>query len=340
MLEVRSHLLEEVLNGAITRRLFTKPFGPYSESWYRKELIQSQSPIDPKKVKKKLVGRWGRMFPQAEGRLVSLDIDGAHELAVLPDLNVEMFETMGEGVAPLAAYFSRDLSHPFEVGVLEPTHDHLKYTLDRFPYCHWWQVTETDLKANGASVEQFIDAALACFACMVIDAELAMDLDEAIDLILIPGLQIEYSPNYGVIHYVQHKVESVKAAPEYSLEKLYEAWASWDDAPDKDSIRRLIRRWRSGASNPSPARFLDFIYLLSGTSARKFSNECEIVGLFHVPQLIQRYRRSKSGNTALLTSDSFYRERVRFWHSKLTEHYADVLAQRAKEVEQEQGGPG
>lgn len=102
---------------------------------------------------------------------------------------------------------------------------------------------------------------------------------------------------------------------------------------------KLLKRWRKRDVTPPSKLFVDFVYLVSGQTARRFFSELEVVGLFLTVQLIQRYHKSTGGDTELLKPDSLYRERVHFWHDKLTEHYSEVLGRRAAEKEQEESGP-
>jgi hypothetical protein len=302
MLYIRADIFGEYLGGVIPRYLFTGRYGPYSESWYRKTMLSGSVLLDVRKIKKKIINAHLEAFPAVHDHLSGLDVDAAHEYALPPDLNVELIESMEEGVAPLVAYFSRDITRPFEIGKLEDSESYLAELLKAFPYCYWWQVSEYTFKSGMSSVDVGIDGCLAFFACMFIDAELSINLDEAIDEILLPAVHLNYSPNYGVSNYVDYKLEWLKRSPKYSLEMFYQSWSEWDGESDRDSIEKLLKRWRSGKVTPRSERFGDLVYFFGGTSQRSFCSECEVVGLFLTVQLIQRYRKSTGGDSELLRS--------------------------------------
>jgi hypothetical protein len=50
---LKGALLKEFLDGILFRLFLTKPFGPYSSSWYRKAFNSNAESIDIRKIKKK-----------------------------------------------------------------------------------------------------------------------------------------------------------------------------------------------------------------------------------------------------------------------------------------------
>ena len=337
---LKGALLEEFLDGVLIRSILTKPFGPYSSSWYRKAFNSNAKSIDIRKIRKKTKEYLCSKSPIIANHWAMYDLDSAPEKALPPEINVEYIESFGEGVAPMAMYLSRDIAKPLEIGFFEETERYAIQMCKSFPYCHWWMVNELAVEDEKHEIERAIDGCLMLFTCFYIDAEMTLDLPEVIDKVLLSGVHENYHKNYGVSCYVNYKLNRIKQSPDFTLERLYDHWASWDDAPDRDSIEKLLKRWRKRDVTPSSKLFVDFVCLfVGGQTARSFFSECEVVGLFLTVQLIQRYRKSTGGDSELLKSDSFYRERVHFWYDKLSEEYKDVIARRAAEKEQEESGP-
>jgi hypothetical protein len=332
-------LLEEFLDGAAIRAIFTKPFGPYSSSWYRKNFHSNVGSIDVRKIKKKVFENYYLKCPPGTNQISAYDLDSAPEQAVPPDMNVEYIESLVKGVAPVAAYLSRDIDIPFEIGIFESSERHSSKVIDFFPYCHYWEVDESLVKDGKYRIESAIDCCLMLFTCFYIDAEMTMDLSEVVHKILLEGVHRNYHKNYGVSCYVNYKLDRVKQSPDESLEGLYDHWANWDDSTDRDSIEKLLKRWRKGSVTPSSKLFGDFVYMFGGRTPRSFVSELTLVGFFLIIQLIQKYRLQEEGYSKLLSFDSFYQERVHFWHDKLSEQYKDVIARRAAEKAQEESGP-
>ena len=332
-------LLEEFLDGVLVRSMLIKPFGPYSSSWYRKAFNSNAESIDIRKIRKNTKEYLCLKSPVIANHWAMYDLDSAPKKALPPEINVEYIESFGEGVAPMAMYLSRDIAKPLEIGIFENSERHVLKVIEWFPYCHLWGVDEAAVKANKRHLESTIDGCLMLFTCFYIDAEMTLDLPGVIDKVLLSGVHENYDKNYGVSCYVNYKLNRVKQSPDFSLEMLYDHWASWDDAPDRDSIEKLLKRWRKRDVTPSRKLFVDFVQLVGGQTARRYFSEFELVGLFLTVQLIQRYRSSTGGDSEPLKSDSFYRERVHFWYDKLSEEYKDVIARRAAEKEQEESGP-
>jgi hypothetical protein len=307
MQHLKVALLEEFLDGVLFRLILSKPFGPYSSSWYRKALRSNAKSFDIRKIKKNAIEHFCSKSPIIANHWAMYDLDSAPEKALPPEINVEYFESIGEGVAPMAMYLSRDIAKPLEIGIFENSERHLLKVIEWFPYCHLWGVDEAAVKANKRHLESTIDGCLMLFTCFYIDAEMTLDLPEVIDKVLLSGVHENYHKNYGVSCYVNYKLNRIKQSPDFTLERLYDHWASWDDASDRDSIEKLLKRWRKRDVTPSSKLFGDFVHLVSGQTARSTFSECEVVGLFLTVQLIQRYRKSTGGDSELLKSDSFYR---------------------------------
>jgi hypothetical protein len=332
----------EFMDGAVYRSSMEKPFGPYSKGWSRKAFSEKNSPVNFVKLKKKMVKHFTRTLPdELKERYSQLDIEAAPARSPLPEVNVESFElTFGE-VAPLAMYLLRDLIRPVDVENWGRKERYPSGLFEAFPYCHWWQFSESIIDAGKITVEMAVDACLAYFACLFIDTELKMSLDEAIDKFLIPGISKAYDSRYAVVQYVDYRAECIKSNPKASLEKLYRLLADSEGHGERDRVEKRIKGWRNKKNpvQPSLKMFGDFVYQLTDGSIRSFYSEVETVGLFLIVQLIQRYRGQTNGQSKTLESEAFYRNRVHFWYDKLTEHYSDVLVRRAAERESKKSGP-
>ena len=342
MFGISTQIMGEFMDGAIRRLVFEKPFGPYSEGWFRKAFNENSAPVDLTKLKKKLATHYLKLHPdELQKRYSELDIQSAPIKSPLPDLNVDYIEQTEGIVAPLVFYFLRDISRPIDLENWEQTERYPSKLFKAFPYCHWWQFDESTLEAGELTVEMAVDACLAYFACLFIDTELQMDLDDAIDKFLIPGISKAYSSKYAVAHYVDYRAECIKAYPKASLEKFYRLWADSEGHGDRDRMEKRLKEWRNKKNpvQPSLRLFGDFVYNLTDGSIRSFYVECEIVGLFLIVQMIQRYRGQQNGKSKILGSETFYRDRVQFWFDKFTGHYSDVLARRSVERESKKSDP-
>ncbi|GAA6146271.1 hypothetical protein NBRC116585_23890 [Thalassolituus maritimus] len=342
MLGMGTEIMGEFMGGAVYRSFLEKPLGPYSEGWARKAFNEKSSPVDFVKLKKKMVKHFTKTLPaELKERYSELDIEVAPVRSPLPNVNVEAHElTFGE-VAPLVMYFLRDISRPIDIENWGREERYPSGLFLAFPYCHWWQFSESTIDAGKITVEMAVDACLAYFACLFIDTELQMDLDEAIEKFLLPGISKSYSSKYAVAHYVDYRAECIKAYPKASLEKFYRLWADSEGHGDRDRMEKRLKEWRNKKNpvQPSLRLFGDFVYNLTDGSIRSFYAECEIVGLFLIVQMIQRYRGQKNGKSMILGPETFYRNRVHFWYDKLTEHYSDVIARRAAERERKKSDP-
>ena len=342
MLGISTQIMGEFMDGAIRRMMFEKPFGPYSEGWHRKAFNVNSAPVDLKMLKTKMAMHYLKVHPdELQKRYSELDIQSAPIQSPLPDLNVDYIEQTESIVAPLVFYFLRDISRPIDLENWEQTERCPSELFEAFPYCHWWQFDELIVEAERLPVEMGVDACLAYFACLFIDTELQMDLDEAIDRFLLPGISKPYSSKYAVAHYVDYRAECIKAYPQASLEKLYRLWADSEGHGDRDRMEKRLKKWRNKKNpvQPSLRLFGDFLYNLTDGSIRSFYAECEIIGLFLIVQMIQKYRGQKNGTSETLGSETFYRDRVHFWYDKLTGHYSDVLARRSVERESKKSDP-
>lgn len=335
MLGSRTDLVDEFLDGALVKKMITAPFGPYSDEWYKKAFKQGVLSVDLIKLRNKATKKLVDKYPFLNDALSGLDIKTAHERALLPDLNIQIFESAGEGGAPYAAYLSRDISRPFEIGLYEDTSNNPRNVMSSFPYCYWWKFDESVICDKDITVERSVDAVLAFFACMVIDAEPSMQLDKAVSEILLPGVHLTYDEKYATSKYVDYKLRWLKSSEEYTIEDLYRALSELDGGPDRnhDSVEKRIKRWRSGEVMPSLSLFQEFVFTFGSQSFRKYFSECETVGLFVAVQLIQKYRLALGGESILVNSDAFYIDRVHFWHDKIIKQYSGERATRAKELE-------
>ena len=334
LLGMSTEIMGEFMDGAVYRSFLEKPLGPYSEGWSRKTFNEKSSPVNFVKLKKKMVKHFTKTLPaELKERYSELDIEVAPVRSPLPNVNVEAHElTFGE-VAPLVMYFLRDVSRPIDVENWAQKERYPSEVFEAFPYCHWWGFSKSTIDAGKITVEMAVDACLAYFTCLFIDIELQMDLDQAIDEFLTPGISKAYDSRYAVAQYVDYRAECIKSNPKASLEKLYRLLADSEGHGERDRVEKRIKGWRNKKNpvQPSLKLFGDFVYQLTDGSIRSFYSEVETVGLFLVVQLIQRYRGQKNGESKTLESDTFYRTRVRFWYDKLTRHYADVITRRASE---------
>lgn len=329
-------LLSEFMDGAIHRMILEEPFGPYKDGWVRKTLNVKNRPVNQLKLRKKLAKHFQKQQPDSlKGRISDLKIEMAPVDAPFPDLNVEAFELTEKSVAPLAMYLYRDLSRPIDIENWERTNQTPALLLEAFPYCHWWQISEYLFVEQKVTIEMAVDACLALFTCFLIDAELAIEVDESINKILLPGVHLKYDPRYGIAHYVDYKAEFIKAHPNVTLEKLYHHLAESEGHNDRDRIEKRIKGWRNKKNpvQPSLSLFGEFVNLFSGVSARSYWVEIETIGMFLAVQLIQKYRRIPAGDSELLESEAFYRDRVHFWYKRMTEHYSEVLSRRKVELD-------
>lgn len=342
MLGIAVQIMGEFMDGVIGRLLYEKPLGPYSEGWSRKVFNENSAPVHLTRVKKKLATHYLKEHPdELQKRYTEWDFQSAPIRSPLPDLTVDCIEQTEGIVAPLVFYFLRDISRPVDLENWEQTERCPSKLFQAFPYCHWWQCDESIIEAGQLTVEMAVDACLAVFVCLFIDTELQMDLDEAIEKFLLPGISTSYSSKYAVSHYVDYRAECIKAHPNASLEKFYREWADSEGHGDRDRMEKRLKKWRNKKNpvQPSLRLFGDFVYHLTDGSFRSINAEFEIVGLFLIVQMIQRYRGQKNGRSKILGPETFYRDRVHFWYDKITGQYSDVLARRSVERESKKSDP-
>jgi hypothetical protein len=251
--------------------------------------------------------------------------------------SVEEFESAGEGVAPIYFYLLRDIEEPFKRGSLISMKGQILASMHKFPYCYW---LERETQPGGLQTALgVVDSYLLYLACLYVDSEIAYTLDELVDKVLLPGVHASYAENYGVSRYIDYRLTHLKRSGLAKIEDFYDIWDSWGDGADRDSIVKRVGRWRRGESTPSPKYFFQFVQIFgAGRAFRRMLGEFALIGVFHAVQLIQKCRNDGDIEPdARLETDSFYRERVYFWHEKLTEHYADILTRRLKERDVEGG---
>jgi len=342
MIFLRNDLYLEPFDGALLRKFFDSKYFAYSGSWARKNLSASGCEnFDFKKVKLKQAVHLSKLFPTYSSAIQpSLStIAASSDLAQLPDFNVDMYEESGEA-APIFFYFLRDISDPLSIHHYDEILANPQKILENFPYGDFLAMKEHMMRNVGAGAETTLDGCISILTSLYIDLAPKLSINEFIEELVLTDVLKKYSKNYAVPRYVSYRLDQIKKGRVITLSDLYKHWGSWENEGDPEACEKRLKRWRSGDNIPNLTLFADFMHLIGGRSKRTFFDELEWLALFVSIQLIQKYLGAFDVQSdSKLMSENFYRERIHFWHAKLTEQYSDVLERRATEIESEAGGP-
>jgi hypothetical protein len=354
MIFLRDDLYNEAFDGVLINLLAKSNISSYSWDWWRKNIMTDKVlSVNFSKLKLKQATHLNRIgVQQGFGQLIDIEkLSISNEGAYFPDLSANLFEKSMDMVAPISLYLFGDIVDPLSVGKYPGSLVEMENICQVFPYCFndGFLKIYNDLgkkefsedvfkkKAVFHGPEYVIDSCLMLLSCHFIDRAFPTTLELYVSEFVLPDFDALYRSNYAEREYLLYIKEVIKR--ESSLTELYEVWSK-HTRTEQESCKRKLSRWITGQGKPRPSDFFEFMMIITEMLKVKSLGLMSCFLHYLTMQLLHKYRMiMKLNGTRHEESDSYVRERVYFWHDKLTEHYSEVLKRRAAEKAQEESGP-
>ncbi|MCA6127293.1 hypothetical protein [Thalassolituus oleivorans] len=354
MIFLRDDLIFEAFDGALINLLAKSSITINSWDWWRKNIMTDKIlSVDMSKLRFKQAKHINRIgLKLGFEQLIGIDqLLIAEKDSCFPDLNAKLYENNSGRVAPITMYLFRDIFEPWSLEKNPSSLVELEGVCGIFPYCYnegfnkifkniyKGEFSEDAIKKKGIShsPEYIIDSCLMLLSSLFIDLEFSKILNQYISEIILPDFGLSYDKNYAIKRYLIDRKDSTKN--HWSLTDLYEEWAKLGDL-EPDSCKKKLDRWIKGISHPRPTEFFLFMRAMSESNTQPGMEEILWFSHFLTMQLLHKYRMVMNlDGTNNVESESYIRERIHFWHAKLTEQYSEVLERRATEIESEERGP-